>query len=55
MVEYALQDFNKPIGVASYATQLVDSLPKEFKGKLPTIAEIEAELMKQDILSKKKN
>jgi predicted nuclease of restriction endonuclease-like (RecB) superfamily len=55
MVEYALQDFNKPIGVASYTTQLVDSLPKEFKGKLPTIAEIEAELMKQDILSKKKN
>ncbi len=44
IAEYALRDINKPIGVSSYTTKLVESLPKEFKGKLPTIAEIEAEL-----------
>lgn len=44
VAEYALRDINKPIGVSSYTTKLVESLPKKFKGKLPTIAEIEAEL-----------
>ncbi len=42
--EYALRDINKPIGVASYETKLVESLPKNLKGSLPTIEEIEAEL-----------
>jgi predicted nuclease of restriction endonuclease-like (RecB) superfamily len=46
VAEYALRDVNKPIGVSSYTTKLVESLPKEFKGKLPTIEEIEAELEK---------
>ncbi len=41
--EYALQDVNKPIGVSCYTTQIVESLPKEFEGKLPSIQEIEAE------------
>jgi hypothetical protein len=41
--EYALRDINKPIGVAEWQTQLVQSLPEELKGSLPSIQEIEAE------------
>lgn len=48
--EYALRDINKPIGIANYTTMLTESLPKELKGKLPTIEEIEADLEKQEIL-----
>ena len=48
--EYALRDIKKPIGVAGYETMLVASLPKNFKGSLPTIKEIEAELKKQEML-----
>jgi len=51
-VEYALQGINRPIGVAEYTTVLVDQLPKDLKGKLPTIEEIEAELEKHEALSK---
>ena len=47
-VEYALRNFNRPIGVAEYETKLVESLPKELKSSLPTVKEIEAEL-EQDI------
>ena len=43
-VEYALRDINKPIGVADWETRIVKSLPKELKGNLPTIEEIEKEL-----------
>lgn len=53
-VEYALQASSKPIGVASYQTKIVESLPKDLKGSLPTVKEIEAELEKQEILAKKK-
>jgi predicted nuclease of restriction endonuclease-like (RecB) superfamily len=45
-VEYALRDVRKPIGVAEWKTKLVESLPKNLQGKLPTIEEIEAELEK---------
>lgn len=44
MVEYALQDTRRPIGVASFETKLIESLPKELKSSFPTIEEIEAEL-----------
>lgn len=44
VVEYALRGMASPIGVADWQTQLTDSLPREFEGSLPTIAEIEAEL-----------
>lgn len=44
IAEYALQDINKPMGIAGYTTQLIDSLPKELKSSLPTIEEIEAEI-----------
>jgi predicted nuclease of restriction endonuclease-like (RecB) superfamily len=43
-VEYALRDLKKPIGVAQWQTKLVESLPKNLKGSLPTVSEIEAEL-----------
>ena len=44
VVEYALRDINKPMGVAGYETAISEKLPKELKGSLPTIKEIEAEL-----------
>lgn len=43
-VEYALRDVQKPIGVAEWRTRLVDSLPKNLRSSLPTIAAIEREL-----------
>jgi len=43
-VEYALRDLKKPIGVAQWQTRLVESLPKNLKGSLPTVEEIEKEL-----------
>ena len=44
VVEYALRDLNKPIGVAQWETRLVEELPDDLKGSLPTVEEIEAEL-----------
>lgn len=44
VVEYALRDFKKPIGVAGWETKLVEKLPKALAGSLPTVEEIEAEL-----------
>jgi hypothetical protein len=43
-VEYALRDVKKPIGVAQWRTRLVDSLPKNLRGALPTVEQIEREL-----------
>ncbi|UQA62929.1 PDDEXK nuclease domain-containing protein [Polyangium aurulentum] len=44
VVEYALRDTRKPIGVAEWETRIVESLPEELRGSLPTVEEIEAEL-----------
>ena len=44
VAEYALRNVATPIGVARYTTKLVESLPVEFKGALPTTQQIEAEL-----------
>ena len=44
IVEYALRDVKKPIGVAEWRTRLVEELPKTLRSSLPTIAQIEAEL-----------
>ncbi|MBI4882154.1 MAG: DUF1016 domain-containing protein [Planctomycetes bacterium] len=44
IVEYALRDVHKPIGVAGWQTTLVEKLPRELRGSLPTVEEIEAEL-----------
>lgn len=42
VVEYALKDINKPLGISEY--QLTEVLPKEYKSSLPSIEEIEAKL-----------
>ncbi len=44
VVEYALDGYRRPMGVAEWETQLTQSLPDDLKGSLPTIEEIEAEL-----------
>lgn len=48
-VEYALRDIGKPMGIAKYETMLVESLPKDYRGSLPTVEEIESELKKRSI------
>ena len=47
VVEYALKDINKPIGVSEYIT--TKKLPDEFKSSLPSIEDIEAELNEEDL------
>lgn len=42
IAEYALRDIAKPVGVSEY--RLVEAIPEELKGSLPTIEELEAEL-----------
>ncbi|MFP3026780.1 MAG: YhcG family protein, partial [Wolbachia sp.] len=44
IAEYALRDINKPIGLAEY--RITENLPEEIKTALPTIEELEAELLK---------
>lgn len=44
VVEYALRDLKRPIGVAGWATQVVSRLPKELEGTLPTLEQLESEL-----------
>lgn len=43
-VEYALRDLVKPVGVSSYVTKLVESLPAALRGSLPSPKELAAEL-----------
>lgn len=43
VVEYALSDINKPIGISEY--NLTKLLPENLKSSLPSIEDIEAELM----------
>lgn len=44
-VEYALRDVNKPMGVAEY--EVLEAMPKELQGELPTIEALEQELEKE--------
>jgi predicted nuclease of restriction endonuclease-like (RecB) superfamily len=46
IAEYALRDLAKPVGVSSYVTRLVETLPPALLGSLPTTEELEAELRK---------
>ena len=46
VVEYALRNTVTPIGVAEF--QYLEKLPEKFKGSLPAIDEIEAELGDSD-------
>jgi predicted nuclease of restriction endonuclease-like (RecB) superfamily len=55
VAEYALRDVDKPIGVAQWATRLVETLPADLEGSLPTIAQIEAELGKEERSSGRRN
>ncbi len=48
IVEYALRDIEKPMGVSEYETKILESLPDNLKGKLPSIEEIEEEFKKRD-------
>ena len=48
IVEYALRDLAKPLGVAGWETRLTASLPDGLKGTLPTIEEIEATMSPQN-------
>ena len=48
VAKYALLDLAKPVGVASYITRLVESLPTEFRESLPSHAEWQAELKSMD-------
>ncbi|HTV56260.1 MAG TPA: PDDEXK nuclease domain-containing protein, partial [Terriglobia bacterium] len=42
VAEYALRDLHKPMGVSEY--RLTESLPKQLKGSLPSVQQLEAEL-----------
>ena len=44
-VEYALRDIKKPIGVSEYLIKTLESLPKKLQSSLPTIEDLESELM----------
>ena len=48
IVEYALRDLKKPIGVAGWETKIVEQLPEDLKASLPSVEEIEAELSRTD-------
>jgi hypothetical protein len=44
VVEYALRDLAKPVGVAQWETTLSGVLPEGIAGSCPTVEELEAEL-----------
>ena len=46
IVEYALKDTTRPIGVARW--EMRDSLPEDLKGELPSPAQLEARLIDQE-------
>lgn len=46
VAEYALRDIGKPLGISEF--RHLEKLPKQLKGTLPTIEEIEAEMGKPE-------
>ncbi len=46
LVEYALKDMSKPIGVSEF--RLTDAIPRELKSSLPSVEELERELREID-------
>jgi hypothetical protein len=46
IVKYSLEGINKPIGVASWETELGNDIADKWKSALPTIEELELELNK---------
>lgn len=51
VAEYALSDIHKPIGISEY--HLTQSLPENLRSSLPSIEDIEAELMEMDLYEKR--
>ena len=49
VAEYALRDLSKPVGVSTYITKLVESLPPALRESLPSPKTLEAELKRDDI------
>jgi len=49
VAEYALRDLAKPVGISSYVTKLVESLPPALRGKLPSPKALKAELKRDGI------
>ncbi len=47
VVEYALKDINKPLGISQY--ELTEILPKEYKSSLPSIEEIGAQFENENL------
>jgi len=45
VVEYALRDLKKPIGVAEWETKILSTLPENLKGSLPSVEEFETEFL----------
>ncbi len=45
LAKYALAGYTKPMGVAEWERQITDFLPENLKSSLPTIEELEAELL----------
>lgn len=45
VIKYSLAGIDQPMGVADY--HLAKALPKEIKGEMPTVAELEAEIEKE--------
>ncbi|MCQ2347094.1 MAG: PDDEXK nuclease domain-containing protein [Paludibacteraceae bacterium] len=50
VVRYSLESVNKPIGVASWETEITQSMAEEFKSSLPSIEDIEASLAEQKLI-----
>jgi predicted nuclease of restriction endonuclease-like (RecB) superfamily len=48
VAEYALRDLAKPVGISSYVTKLIESLPPALRGNLPSPKTLEAELKRDD-------
>ena len=46
VAEYALRNLSKPVGISTYITKLVESLPPALRGSLPSPEALEAELKK---------
>jgi predicted nuclease of restriction endonuclease-like (RecB) superfamily len=45
-VEYALRNIGTPIGVAGWETKIIKKLPKDLQSSLPSVKEIETELLR---------
>lgn len=48
LVEYALRNVGTPMGVAEWQTKIVEALPDNLVGSLPSVEELEAELALDD-------